>query len=52
MSAGDHSLLGAIPTYNERENIVGLLTSLLARYPTAHVVVIDDDAPPVGPARW
>jgi glycosyltransferase involved in cell wall biosynthesis len=40
-----NSLLVAIPTYNERENISGLLTSLLALHPTAHIVVIDDASP-------
>jgi dolichol-phosphate mannosyltransferase len=38
-------LLIAIPTYNERENIGELLPALLASYPEAHVVVIDDNSP-------
>lgn len=38
-------LLIAIPTYNERENIAVLLAALLALYPYAHVVVIDDNSP-------
>ena len=45
MAAGDDSVLIAIPTYNERDNIDELLTSLLELYPTAHVVVIDDGSP-------
>jgi dolichol-phosphate mannosyltransferase len=45
MAAGDDSLLVAIPTYNERDNIGTLLTSLLELHPTAHVVVIDDASP-------
>ncbi|MGH7343305.1 MAG: polyprenol monophosphomannose synthase [Candidatus Rokuibacteriota bacterium] len=45
MAPGDESLLVAIPTYNERDNIDALLTSLLRLHPTAHVVVIDDASP-------
>ena len=45
MAAGDDALLIAIPTYNERDNIAGLLTSVLGLHPTAHVVVIDDASP-------
>jgi dolichol-phosphate mannosyltransferase len=41
----DNSLLIAIPTYNERDNIDALLTSVLRLHPTAHVVVIDDASP-------
>jgi hypothetical protein len=51
MPTGDRPLLVAIPTYNERGNIEGLLKWLLALYPAAHVVVIDD-ASPTGPASW
>jgi dolichol-phosphate mannosyltransferase len=39
------SLLIAIPTYNERENIGSLLPTLLALYPRAHVLVVDDNSP-------
>ena len=39
------SLLITIPTYNERENIASLLETLLARYPAAHILVVDDDSP-------
>jgi len=39
------SLLIAIPTYNERENIGALLPRLLERYPGAHVLVVDDNSP-------
>jgi len=45
MAAEVASLLVAIPTYNERANIEGLLTSLFELYPSAHVVVIDDASP-------
>jgi glycosyltransferase involved in cell wall biosynthesis len=45
MATGDDALLIAIPTYNERDNIDALLTSLLGLHPTAHVVVIDDASP-------
>jgi dolichol-phosphate mannosyltransferase len=41
----DGSLLVAIPTYNERDNIDALLTELLRLHPTAHVVVVDDASP-------
>ena len=43
--SGTGSLLIAIPTYNERENIGALLPALLALHPDAHVVVIDDNSP-------
>lgn len=45
MPTGDRSLLVAIPTYNERSNIEGLLKWLRALYPAAHVLVIDDASP-------
>ena len=38
-------LLIAIPTYNERENIAGLLATLRGLHPDAHVVVVDDNSP-------
>lgn len=44
-SAAAGAFLVAIPTYNERENIDGLLSTLLELYPAAHVVVIDDGSP-------
>ena len=34
-----------IPTYNERENIPGLLTELTARYKSAHIFIVDDNSP-------
>jgi dolichol-phosphate mannosyltransferase len=43
--SGTGSLLIAIPTYNERDNVGALLPALLARYPDANVVVIDDNSP-------
>lgn len=39
------ALLIAIPTYDERENIGGLIPALLDLHPEAHVVVIDDNSP-------
>jgi dolichol-phosphate mannosyltransferase len=42
--AGD-SLLIAIPTYNEVENIGSLLMTLAGLYPGAHVLVVDDNSP-------
>jgi dolichol-phosphate mannosyltransferase len=39
------TLLIAIPTYNERENIGSLLSALLTLYPAAHVLVVDDNSP-------
>jgi dolichol-phosphate mannosyltransferase len=39
------SLLIAIPTYNERENIGTLLPTLLEHYPGADVLVVDDNSP-------
>lgn len=34
-----------IPTYNERENIVGIVTAILALNESYHVLVIDDGSP-------
>ena len=34
-----------VPTYNEAENIVDLLTQIRAAVPAAHVLVIDDNSP-------
>jgi dolichol-phosphate mannosyltransferase len=39
------SLLIAIPTYNELENIGSLLAILRRLYPAAHVLVVDDNSP-------
>ena len=39
------SLLIAIPTYNERENIAALLPVLRGLYEAAHVLVVDDNSP-------
>jgi len=41
----EERLLIAIPTYKEAENVSALLTTLLDRYPSAHVVVVDDGSP-------
>ena len=37
--------LVVIPTYNERENLPGLVRSLRSRYPKVAVLVVDDDSP-------
>ena len=39
------ALLIAIPTYNERESIDALLSTLLDLHPDGHVVVVDDGSP-------
>jgi dolichol-phosphate mannosyltransferase len=43
--AASDSLLIAIPTYNELENIGSLLAILRQLYPAAHVLVVDDNSP-------
>jgi len=46
-SAGGQTppVLVVVPTYNERENVGGLLAELLERYPAAHALVVDDGSP-------
>jgi dolichol-phosphate mannosyltransferase len=39
------TLLIAIPTYNERENVDSLLAKVLGLHPAAHVLVVDDNSP-------
>jgi dolichol-phosphate mannosyltransferase len=34
-----------VPTYNERENISGLLETLFGLYPEIHILVVDDHSP-------
>ena len=34
-----------VPTYNERENLEALATEVLARLPTADLLVVDDNSP-------
>jgi dolichol-phosphate mannosyltransferase len=34
-----------IPTYNEAENVVGLITEIRQRNPHVHVLVVDDNSP-------
>ena len=43
--APPRALLIAIPTYNERESIDALLSTLLDLHPAGHVVVVDDGSP-------
>jgi dolichol-phosphate mannosyltransferase len=38
-------VLIAIPTYEERANIAPLVSTLLDRYPQAHILVVDDNSP-------
>jgi dolichol-phosphate mannosyltransferase len=38
-------VLVVIPTYNERDNLPGILDRLLAEVPDAHVLVVDDGSP-------
>lgn len=40
-----HMIAIVIPTYNERENIQYLVKKIVRYYPTAHIVVIDDNSP-------
>lgn len=44
-------LLVVVATYNERENLPGLLARIWEAVPAAQVVVIDDDSPD-GTGRW
>lgn len=44
-------LLIAVATYNERENVPGLVEALLNAYPTASVLVVDDNSPD-GTGQW
>ena len=44
MSSLDRVLV-IIPTYQERENIEGIVGRVLASVPTAHVLVVDDGSP-------
>ena len=34
-----------IPTYNEIENIEGILTAVFSQYKDVHVLVVDDNSP-------
>jgi dolichol-phosphate mannosyltransferase len=43
--SGVRRLLVVIPTYNERENLPGILDRVAAAVPFAHVLVVDDDSP-------
>ncbi len=37
--------IAIIPTYNERDNLVPLVTAVLAHVPSLHVLVVDDHSP-------
>jgi len=41
----DNSLLVIIPTYNEIENIIPLITSVFEILPDNHILVVDDNSP-------
>jgi dolichol-phosphate mannosyltransferase len=41
----DNSLLIIIPTYNEIENIIPLITSVFEVSPDSHILVVDDNSP-------
>jgi dolichol-phosphate mannosyltransferase len=43
--ASRDAVLIAIPTYEERANIGPLVSTLLDRYPQAHILVVDDNSP-------
>jgi dolichol-phosphate mannosyltransferase len=45
VSSAPDRVLVVIPTYNERENLPGVLDRTLAAVPTAHVLVVDDASP-------
>lgn len=44
-AADGTGVLVAVPTYNERENLPGLVTRLLATLPGLRVLVVDDGSP-------
>lgn len=44
-------LLVAIPTYNELGNLPPLIDAILARFPDADILVVDDNSPD-GTGRW
>jgi dolichol-phosphate mannosyltransferase len=41
---GDRTII-VLPTYDERENVVALLTAVRRALPDAHVLVVDDNSP-------
>ncbi|HWE38646.1 MAG TPA: polyprenol monophosphomannose synthase [Isosphaeraceae bacterium] len=41
----DQKLLISLATYNERENLAGLVEEIRGVVPTAHILVIDDNSP-------
>jgi dolichol-phosphate mannosyltransferase len=48
MNAGSFRGAGAlvcVPTYNERENIAGIVPAILCSLPEAHVLIVDDNSP-------
>ncbi|NED69065.1 glycosyltransferase, partial [Streptomyces sp. SID10244] len=45
VGAQGERVLVVIPTFNERENLPGIVTRLHAALPGAHVLVVDDSSP-------
>jgi dolichol-phosphate mannosyltransferase len=48
MNAGSHrgaDALVCVPTYNERQNIAGIVPAILGELPEAHVLIVDDNSP-------
>ena len=43
--AAGHGVVVVVPTYNERENLEGLVAAVLAAMPEASVLVVDDSSP-------
>jgi len=43
--AAGHGVVVVVPTYNERENLEGLVAAVLAALPEASVLVVDDSSP-------
>ncbi|MET0143713.1 MAG: polyprenol monophosphomannose synthase [Ilumatobacteraceae bacterium] len=42
---GDQRAIVVLPTYNERENVAGLLAAVRAAVPSADILVVDDSSP-------
>ena len=45
MTALNESTLVVIPTFNERENLPGVITRLRAAEPSVDILVVDDSSP-------
>ena len=49
--ATDESILVAVATYNEIENLPSLVEAIHQQLPGAHVLVVDDNSPD-GTGQW